>query len=111
MRVGLSHQLGYGLRLIAFRLKLGSNMQGHSALALLGTWRSVRREGCSLAGDQRMLLHQGLWRLPEAGRMAVGADGQTGRFTRDGARLGARAESLRYTVGHDPNMAAERGLG
>ncbi len=63
------------VRLVAFGLELGLDAQGDAALALLGTGRAVRDElRRAAAGDQRMLLHQGLRRLAEAGRAAIGAD-------------------------------------
>jgi hypothetical protein len=61
--------------------------------------------------DQRVLLHQGLRRLAEARRAAIGANGQTGGLSRDGARLGARAEGSGNAMGHGPNMAARQRLG
>ncbi len=120
MRVHLRHQLGDGRRLIALGLELGLDLQGHAAFRLVGAGRAVRHEfGPDGAGHQRMLLHQRLRRLAEPGRSAVGAERQAslrqaalrraGRFARDGARLGARAEGLRDTIGHVPNMAAARG--
>ena len=105
---------GHGPNMAAGR---GLGSRAHAALALLRTRRAVGREGCGLAGDQRMVLHQGLRRFAKAWRAAIGAERQAGRrqagrLARDGARLGARAKGLRSTIGgHGPNMAAARGLG
>ena len=111
LRVRLGHKLGNRLRLIALGLEFGLDAQGDPALALLGTGRAMRREGRHGARDQRMLLHQGLRRLAETRRTAIGPERQAGRLARDGARLGARAEGLGDAMGHRPNMAAESGLG
>ncbi len=122
MRVDLGHELGDGRGLIALRRELGLNGERHAALALLRARRPMRHEiGPDLAGHQRMVLHERLRGLAEAGRAAVRAQGQAGqrrairrqagRLARDGARLGARAKGLRSTIGHRPNMAAGRGLG
>jgi len=74
MRVHLRHELGDGLRLIALRLEVGLNLQGHAALALFRAGRAVRHEGWrASARDQRMLLHQGLRSLAKSWRAAVGA--------------------------------------
>ena len=122
MRVHLRHQLGDGRRLIALGLEFGLDLQGHAAFRLVGAGRAVRHEfGPDGAGHQRMLLHQRLRRVAEPGRSTVGAERQAslrqaalrraGRFARDGARLGARAEGLRDTIGHVPNMAAAKAVG
>ena len=118
MRVHLGDELGDGRGLIALWRKLGLDVEGHAAFALLGTGRPMRHEiGADLAGHQRMVLHERLRGLAKAWRAPVGAKGQAGRrqagrLARDGARLGARAKGLRSTIGgHGPNMAAARGLG
>jgi hypothetical protein len=56
-----------------------------------------------------MLLHQGLRCLAEPRRPAIGADWQAGGFTRDGARLGARAEGSGDTVRHVPQYGGLAG--
>ena len=112
MRIHLGHELGDGGRLVALGLELGLDAQRDAAFRLVGAGRAMRREfGRAGAGHQRVLLHQRLRRLAEARRPAIGAERQAGCFARDGARLGARAEGPRNTIGHTPNMAAERGVG
>jgi hypothetical protein len=112
-RIGRSHQLGNGVRLVAFRLQLGLNLQGHAAFALFRARRPMRQERRERARHQRVILHQGLRSLAESGRPAVGScrEAEADGLPRNGARLGAAAERSRNAVRHISNMAAAGGLG
>jgi hypothetical protein len=102
----LRDELGDGRGLIAFGLELGLDIQGYASLGLVRPGRAVRGErGNGLAGDQRMVLDQGLRRLAEAWRAAVAGNRHSAGLARDGARLGAGAEGLGNAEGHRPNMA------
>ena len=115
MRVHLRHQLGDGLRLVAFGLELGLEAQGGMPPSLLSGrgGRCGTNSGPPVPVTSGWSCISGCGASPKPGGRRSAPSGKPlgGKpaFARDGARLGARAEGPGNTMGHGRNMAAACG--